>query len=105
MKIERHRSHIVPFPVDHAIEDCMIARRNFYLGLWAGRALGLADNALLEYACSVVAADYEEPGHEDVIRKLRADFAAAGLATTRDEIVRELCLAQTIAVRQLATSD
>ena len=84
MTRESHRAHIVPFPVDHAIEDCVIARRNFYLGLWAGRTLGLADNALLEYACSVVAADYEEPGRDDVIRKLLGDFAGCGDPAGRD---------------------
>ncbi len=105
MKSEEHRSHIVPFSIDEAIEECVIARRNFYLGLWAGQALGFADDVLQRYARSVVEADYEETGHEDVIRKLLRDFAAAGSAMTRPEIERQLRHTQTIAARHLSMSD
>jgi hypothetical protein len=105
MTTERHRAHIVPFPLDHAIEHCVIARRNFHLGLWAGRALGLADAALQRYARSVVVADYEEPGRDDVIRKLQGDFAARGCAVSRAEIERELHRWHGDAIRQLAMSD
>jgi len=60
------------------------ARRNKLLGLWAAGLLGKPDAEA--YAKDVVAADFEEAGHEDVVRKIRADFDAAGVAQTDDQI-------------------
>ena len=42
------------------------------------------------YAHSVVMSDFEESGHEDVVRKIRRDFEAAGDSTTEVEIRRTL---------------
>jgi predicted tellurium resistance membrane protein TerC len=97
--------HVTPLSIDTAIEECVVSRRNFYLGLWAGRQLGIAEELLREYAHSVVAADYEEPGHEDVVRKLAHDFAANDQVLTREEVERQLCRTQAIAARQFAVSD
>ena len=48
------------------------------------RLLGKED--IEAYAREVVAADFEEAGHEDVVRKLRVDFDAAGVAQTDEQI-------------------
>ena len=40
------------------------------------------------YAQEVVAADFEEPGHEDVFRKVRGDLDAAGI-TVDDGKIRD----------------
>ena len=50
------------------------ARRNKLLGLWAAGLLGKTGDAAQAYAREVVAADFEEAGHEDVVRKLKADL-------------------------------
>jgi hypothetical protein len=55
------------------------ARRNRLIGDWAASLLGLTDDKADAYAKSVVAADLQEAGDEDVIRKLVADLAAAGI--------------------------
>ncbi len=52
------------------------ARRNKLLGLWVAEHLGLSGEAAEAYAKDVVAADFEEAGDEDVMRKLLADVAA-----------------------------
>ena len=52
------------------------ARRNKLLGLWVAEHLGLTGEAAEAYAKDVVAADFEEAGDEDVMRKLLADVAA-----------------------------
>jgi len=105
MGIRPHQGQSSAFSIDDAIEECLVSRRNFYLGLWAGRQLGLSQGELHDYARSVVAADFEEPGDEDVIRKLVRDFDSSGCAVTREEIERQLCRTQAIAVRQLLMSD
>lgn len=50
------------------------ARRNRLLGLWAAGLLGKAGEDADNYAVSVVKADFQEAGHEDVVRKLVADL-------------------------------
>ena len=50
------------------------ARRNKLLGLWAAEFLGLTGDAAADYAMSVVNADFEEAGIEDVVRKVAADL-------------------------------
>jgi hypothetical protein len=100
-----HHPHVAPLSIDMAIEECVVARRNFYLGLWAGRQIGIAEERLNEYARSVVAADYEEPGPGDVIRKLARDFAASGLVLSPHELERQICRTSAIAARQFAASD
>lgn len=51
------------------------ARRNKLTGLWAAGLLGKSEGDAAEYAMSVVAADFEEAGDDDVVRKLAADLA------------------------------
>jgi hypothetical protein len=97
--------HAAPVSIDTVIEECLVSRGNFYLGLWAGRQIGIAEGLLHDYARSVAAAEYEEPGSEDVFRKLLLDFAANGVAVTRDEIERQLYRSRAVAARQFAASD
>ena len=99
------RPHVAPRSIDAAIEECIVPRRNFYLRLWAARELGIIDGLQRDYARGVVASDYEQPGCEDVLRKLARDFPASGLAFPRDEVERQLWRAWTIAVWQFAESD
>ena len=51
------------------------ARRNKLLGLWAAELLGKSADEAAEYARAVIKADFEEAGHEDVVRKVAADLA------------------------------
>lgn len=50
------------------------ARRNKLLGLWAAEMLGKSGDEANAYAMEVVKADFEEAGHEDVVRKVAADL-------------------------------
>ncbi len=59
-----------------------VARRNKLLGLWAAGLLGKSGDDANEYAKSVVLADFEEAGHEDVVRKVAADLAGVSDADT-----------------------
>ncbi|MBP7066640.1 DUF1476 domain-containing protein [Ferrovibrio sp.] len=52
------------------------ARRNKLLGLWVAEQLGLSGDAAEAYAKEVVAADFEEAGDDDVVRKVMADLQA-----------------------------
>lgn len=62
------------------------ARRNRLLGLWAAEKLGITGEAATAYAKEVVAADFEEAGDGDVLRKVMSDFAAKNVALTEQAI-------------------
>jgi hypothetical protein len=62
------------------------ARRNKLLGLWTAGQLGLEGDAAAAYAREVVAADFEEAGDADVVRKVLGDLTAKGVSTTEPAI-------------------
>jgi len=70
------------------------ARRNLLMGIWAGRRLALPEAALPRYALDVMWADHAGSGDADVIRKLAADFDAAGCCVDEDALRAELTAAQ-----------
>lgn len=78
------------FAHDQDLKFRALARRNRLLGLWAAEKLGLQGEAAQAYAQEVIKADLQEPGEEDVFRKLRADFDKAGVALSDHQIRREM---------------
>lgn len=76
------------FAHDEELRFKATARRNKLLGLWAAEKLGKAGAEADAYAKEVVVADFEEAGDEDVVRKVKGDFAAGAVAVGDDEIRR-----------------
>jgi hypothetical protein len=74
------------FAHDEELRFKAMARRNKLLGLWAAEKLALSGADADAYAKSVVVADFDEPGDEDVYRKVRADFEAKGVPVSDDEL-------------------
>jgi hypothetical protein len=64
------------------------ARRAKLLGQWAAAEMGKTGADADAYAKSVVMADFEEAGDEDVFRKIRADLNAAGKTDVSDHVIR-----------------
>ena len=62
------------------------ARRNKYLGQWVSQILGYNSDQEKEYIQSVIKADFEEAGDEDVFRKVKADLKNHNIS---DEEVRK----------------
>jgi len=62
------------FANDEELRFKVSSRRNRYLGEWAAGILQLKEEKQKEYIQSVVKADLEEAGDEDVIRKLKKDL-------------------------------
>ncbi len=62
------------------------ARRNKLLGLWVAEKLGMSGDAAAAYAKEVVAADFEQPGDNDVVHKVTRDLAAGGIALTEAQL-------------------
>jgi hypothetical protein len=83
---EREKGFEKKFALDQDLKFRAEARRNKLLAEWAAAKLGIRGDDLQEYVRSVVKADLEEKGDEDVFRKLHSDFAAAGLKISDDDI-------------------
>ncbi|MFZ5693787.1 MAG: DUF1476 domain-containing protein [Pseudomonadota bacterium] len=63
------------FAHDEELKFKATARRNKLLGLWAAAMLGKTGADAEAYAKEVVAADFEEAGDDDVVRKVVNDLA------------------------------
>lgn len=74
------------FAHDEELKFKAMARRNKMLGLWAAGQLGKTGPDAEAYAKSVILADFEEAGDDDVLRKVKGDFDAAGLAIGEQQI-------------------
>jgi hypothetical protein len=62
------------FAHDQEMQFKAEARRNKLMGLWVADILGKTGDDAEAYAKSVVLADFEEAGHEDVMRKIMGDL-------------------------------
>ncbi|MGV6874664.1 DUF1476 domain-containing protein [Pseudochelatococcus sp. B33] len=87
---DRQKAEEAKFAIDEELRFKAVARRNKLLGLWAAEKLGKTGTQAEEYARSVVLSDFEEPGDEDVFRKVRTDFDAAGVQQSDHQIRREM---------------
>jgi len=77
------------------------ARRDRLLGLWVAEKLGLSGDAAASYAKDVVAADFEEPGDADVVRKVMTDLSAKSVAITEQELRAKMDELMALAVAQV----
>lgn len=89
------------FAHDEALQFKAAARRDKLLGLWAAEKLGLSGAAAEDYAKTVVVADLEKPGDDDVVEKLLADFAEAKVEQSEHQIRRQLDELMAVAIEQV----
>ncbi|MAK62275.1 MAG: aldolase [Ponticaulis sp.] len=99
---DRERGQEAKFSLDQQSLFRATMRRNKLLGMWAADLLGLAGDEAEAYAKTVVMSDLEEPGDDDVIRKVVADFDAKGVAKSREDIAKQLAALMPIAVEQIS---
>ncbi len=71
---EREHAFESKFAHDAEMQFKAEARRNKLLGLWAAELLGKSGDDAEAYAQEVVKSDFEEAGHEDVVRKVAGDL-------------------------------
>ncbi|HEX3179891.1 MAG TPA: DUF1476 domain-containing protein [Beijerinckiaceae bacterium] len=98
---KREDSFEKKFAHDEALRFRAQARRNKMLGLWAAEKLGKSGADAETYSKEVIAADVAEQGEEDVYRKLRRDFDAAGIDMSEHRIRRAMSEFMTQAVAQI----
>lgn len=87
---DRKKAAESKFARDSEKEFKAVARRNKLLGLWAAEQMGLSGADAETYAKQVIAADFDEPGEEDVYRKVMADFEAKGVDISEHRVRRQM---------------
>ena len=98
---DREKAFEAKFALDEELRFKAEARRNKLVGLWAAGLLGKTDGDAEAYARDVVAADFEEVGHEDVVRKIKAAFDPAGVVRSEDDIRVQMIELLAVAIAQV----
>ena len=83
---DREKSFEKKFAHDEELKFKVAAKRNKYLGQWASQKLGYDPEKEKEYIQSVIKADFQEAGDEDVFRKIQADLKGHNIT---DEDIRK----------------
>jgi hypothetical protein len=98
---DRKDSFEKKFAHDESLRFKAEARRNKLLGHWAAGLMGLAGEKADEYAKSVIVADFQEAGDDDVFRKVKTDLAAAGVGQSDHQIRRHMDEFMAEAIKQI----
>ena len=83
---DREKNFEKKFAHDEELQFKVNARRNKYLGQWVSQILSYDSEKEKEYIQSVIKADFEEAGDEDVFRKLKLDLKDCNIS---DEEIRK----------------
>jgi hypothetical protein len=87
---DREKGFEQKYKHDKELDFKVTARRNRLLGLWAAKELGIPDAEAEAYAKTVVMADFQKPGDDDVVEKLVADFKEKGIAISEHRVRKQM---------------
>ena len=83
---DRKKSFEKKFAHDEELKFKVASRRNKYIGQWVSQKLGYDAEKEKEYIQSVIKADFQEAGDEDVFRKIKTDLTGHNIS---DEDIRK----------------
>jgi hypothetical protein len=98
---EREQGFEAKFAHDQDAEFKALARRNRLLGLWAGELMGLQAAHLEDYSRAVVKSEVDQPGDEDVLRKVFEDLKGAGGSVTEGDVRLKMAELMALAREQI----
>jgi hypothetical protein len=87
---DRGKGFEAKFQQDQELQFKVMARRNKLLGLWAAEKLGMEGDAAAAYAKEVVVSDFDEPGDNDVLRKVLNDLKGKGVDASEHSVRHEM---------------
>ena len=102
---ERERGEERKFEMDQEMQFKVEARRNKLLGQWLAGEFGMGPAETEEYAKEVIIADLEEPGIEDVVRKVMADISERRIDISVEHLRKKIAELEAEAVRQLRENE
>jgi len=98
---DREKAFESKFAHDQELKFKATARRNKLLGQWAAEQMGLSGDAATAYVSEVIRSDLEEPGDDDVFRKIWADFQAKSVDLSEHQLRRQIQDLMEEAIRQV----
>ncbi len=101
---DREKAFESKFAHDQELKFKATARRNKLLGLWAAEQMGLSGDAAEAYVSEVIRSDLEEPGDEDLFRKIWTDFQEKGVDLSEHQVRRQIQELMEEAIRQVEGS-
>ena len=102
---KKSTTHEVDHALRHELEFKAEARRNKLLGIWAAEKMGITGDDVDDYASDVIVSDLEEPGINDVVRKVMGDFADKGVEITESRLREEMETLLRVARAQINTEN
>jgi hypothetical protein len=100
---DREKGFEQKYKHDNELEFKVSARRNRLLGLWAAKELGLPDAEAEAYAKTVVMADFQKPGDDDVVDKIVGDFKNKGIEMSEHRVRKHMSELLDAARKQVMT--
>ncbi len=102
---DREKAYEKKFAHDQELAFKASARRNKLLGQWVAGKIGLTGTDVDDYAKEVVKSDLQEPGDEDVFRKVRSDLDDKGVSISDDEVRGKMLDLMGEAVKQIEAGE
>ncbi len=100
---DRQKAFENRFKMDEELRFKVQIRATKLFGIWAATKLGITgDDAVAKYADEVIDADFDEPGIQDVLRKVKKDFDAKGIASDLAHLEKEYNVHLAEAKKQLS---
>jgi hypothetical protein len=87
---DREKAFETKYQKDQELQFKVTARRNKLLGLWAAGKIGLSGEEADAYSKEVVVSDFDEPGDNDVLRKVLQDLTDKGVEITEHGVRHEM---------------
>ncbi len=87
---DREKAFEDKYKHDQELQFKVEVRRNKLLGIWVAELIGLEGADAEAYAKEVVASDFEEPGDDDVVRKVMGDLEAKGQEMTEHRLRKKM---------------
>jgi hypothetical protein len=100
---DREKAFEDKYKHDQELQFKVDVRRNKLLGLWAAELMDLKGDEADAYAKDVISADFDEPGVEDVIRKVKADIDAKGIEISDHRLRKKMDELLQVAKQQIMT--
>ena len=87
---EREKAFEDKYKHDQELQFKVEVRRNKLLGLWAAELLGLTGADADAYAKEVITVDFDEPGVDDVVRKVCADLSGKNIDVSEHRLHKKI---------------
>ncbi len=98
---DREKGFERKFQLDQDQQFRALTRRDRLFGQWIAGHLGITGDAVAAYATSVVESNFEKPGDEDMLDKVRNDLVAKGVSVPDADLKAKLVAFQNEAAAQI----